>query len=89
MKINNGLVIPGALALAIFTGAVTLGMQIKTVEEHGERIEKLEQTPLKVWAIDKRTSVMQEKIEALTREQRDFRQTMVKALDRILRKLDR
>ena len=88
MKIN-GLVVPGALLIAIVVGAVAYGQQKEKVEAHDKRIEQLEKTPLKIWAIDKRTSVMQEKIEVLTREQRDFRQTTVKALDRILRKLDR
>ena len=43
--------------------------------------------PLQVQKIDKATAVMKEKIEALAREQRDFRSTTVKALDRILDEL--
>ncbi len=91
MKINGYAVpvVPLALVAAIFTGAVAYGVQKEKVDAHDKRIEQLEKTPLKVWQIDKRQAEMQKEMEALTREQRDFRQTTVKALDRILRKLDR
>ena len=84
----NGAVVPVALLLAVLTGAYGYGQQSERVDGHDDRIKKLEQTPLRVQKIDKATAVMKEKIEALTREQRDFRSTTVKALDRILRKLD-
>jgi len=87
MKLN-GYVVPVALGLAILGGAYGYGQQSKTIENLGERVETLEKTPLKVWEIDKRTSVMKEKIEALTREQRTYRQQTSRSLDRILRKLD-
>ena len=91
MKIN-GLVVPAVTALAllgaVITGAIAYGQQKERVNDHDRRIGQLEQTPLRVQKIDKATAVMKEKIEALTREQRDFRSTTVKALDRILRKLD-
>ena len=91
MKIN-GLVVPAVTALAllgaVITGAIAYGQQKERVNDHDRRIGQLEQTPLQVQKIDKATAVMKEKIEALTREQRDFRSTTVKALDRILRKLD-
>jgi predicted transcriptional regulator len=87
MKIN-GYAVPVALGIAIVTGAVAYGVQKKTVEDNAKRIEQLEKTPLKVWEIDKRTSVMKEKIENLTREQRAYREQTVRALDHILRKLD-
>ena len=87
MKIN-GWVVPGALAVAIVTGAVGYGQQREAVKNHGDRIEQLEKTPFVVSEIDKRSAVMKEKIEALTREQRTFRDQTVRTLDRILRKLD-
>ena len=87
MKIN-GYVFPGVLALAIIGGAIAYGEQKSTVNDHDRRIELLEKTPLKVWEIDKRTVVMQEKIEAMRREQRTFQTQAEKQLDRILRKLD-
>ena len=84
----NGAVVPIALVLAIGVGVYGYGQQSERVEGHGKRIKQLEKTPLKIWEIDKRTAVMQEKIEALTREQRIFRDQTEKSLDRILRKLD-
>ena len=90
MKINGYTIpaVPIALVVAVVVGAVAYGEQQSTVDNHGERIDRLEQTPLKVWEIDTRTAVMQEKSEALTREQRIFRDQTEKSLDRILRKLD-
>lgn len=88
MKINNGIVIPAVLVVAIIAGAVAYGEQKSTVGDHARRIDQLEKTPLKVQAIDKRQAVMQRDVEALVREQRTFRDQTVKTLDRILRKLD-
>lgn len=87
MKIN-GIVVPIALVVAIVAGAVAYGEQRSTVDDHDRRIGELEKTPLKVQAIDKSQAVMQKEVEALVREQRTFRDQTVKALDRILRKLD-
>ncbi len=87
MKIN-GVVVPIALVVAIIAGAVAYGEQKSTVNDHDRRIGELEKTPLKVQAIDKSQAVMQKEVEALAREQRTFRDQTVKALDRILRKLD-
>ena len=87
MKIN-GIMVPVALALAVIAGAIAYGEQKSTVKEHDRRIGELEKTPLKVQEIDKRQVGMQRDIEALTREQRVFRDQTVRSLDRILKKLD-
>ena len=90
MKINGHAIpaVPIALVVAIVAGAMAYGEQSSTVDNHGDRIEQLEKTPLKVWEIDTRTSLMQQKIETLTNDQKRFRSQTEKSLDRILRKLD-
>jgi len=87
MKIN-GVIVPIALGVAVVTGAIAYGEQKSTVNDHDRRIEELEKTPLKVQSIDKAQAVIQKDIEALTREQRSFRDQTVRTLDRIIRKLD-
>jgi len=88
MKINNSYVVPLTLVAAIIAGAVAYGEQKSTVNDHDRRIGELEKTPLKVQEIDKRQAIIQKDIEALTREQRAYRDQTVQTLDRILRKLD-
>ncbi len=87
MKIN-GYIFPIALGVAVITGAIAYGEQKATVNDHDRRIETLEQTPLKVQAIEKSQVGMQRDIEAMRREQQTSQAHVQRQLDRILRKLD-
>lgn len=86
---TRGFVIPITLALSILGIAAVGGVgwgQIKsrvgTLESEVKRQSNVQE---KIGEIDKKQGVLAEKIENLTREQREFRRDTKRALARILR----
>lgn len=85
---SRGLAIPLTLAISIVSVAAMGGMgwgQMKhRMETLEDKVKSQGSVQEKIVEIDKKQSVLAEKIENLTREQREFRQDTRQALDRIL-----
>lgn len=86
---SRGFVIPATLAISILGTAVLGGVgwgQMKTrIDGLEKEVERQGSVQEKIVEIDKTQGILSEKIENLTREQREFRKDTKLALDRILR----
>ena len=86
---TRGFVIPATLAISILGTAILGGVgwgQMKTrVEGLEKEVVRQGNVQEKIGEIDNKQGVLAEKIENLTREQREFRRDTKLALDRILR----
>ena len=86
---TRGFVIPATLAISILgtaiAGGVGWGQMSTRVEGLEKEVERQGNVQEKIGEIDKAQGVLTEKIENLTREQREFRKDTKLALDRILR----
>lgn len=86
---SRGFVIPATLAMSILgiaaVGGVGWGQMETRIEGLEKEVERQGNVQEKIVEIDKNQGILTEKIENLTREQREFRKDTKLALDRILR----
>ena len=86
---TRGFVVPITLAMSILgiaaVGGVGWGQMSTRVDGLEREVARQGNVQEKIGEIDKKQGVLTEKIENLTREQREFRKDTKQALDRILR----
>ena len=86
---TRGFVIPATLAISILgivaVGGVGWGQMSSRLNNLENEVERQGDVQEEIWEIDKKQGILAEKIENLTREQREFRKDTKQALDRILR----
>jgi len=85
---SRGLTIPLTLAISIISiaaiGGLGWGQMKERVDTLESKIKRQGDVQEKIIEMDKKQGVLGEKIESLTREQREFRRDTRQALDRIL-----
>ena len=90
---TRGFMIPITLAMSILgiaaVGGVGWGQMSTRVKSLEKEVERQGSVQDKIGKIDKKQGILAEKIENLTREQREFRKDTKQALDRILSVLPR